>query len=41
MTHLDPYTARILLAVLIASVPFAVLCAHGYATAKRKGRRHG
>lgn len=41
MTHLDPQSARILLAVLVAFPAFATLCANGIASAKRKVRRHG
>lgn len=39
MNHLDPQSARILLAVLLAFPAFATLCAHGIARAKRKVRR--
>lgn len=41
MSTLDPYAARILLALLLAMPAFFGLCAHGMATAKRKVKRHG
>lgn len=41
MTTLDPFTARIVLAVLIGLTVPAAICGYGIATAKRKGARHG
>lgn len=39
MTNLDPFTARIVLALLFACVPFVGLCAYAAGKAKRGPRR--